>query len=69
MSAMEKRRLKIDLAELQEAFEFQSYDMQYYLDRKTGEVVLVSEEETSLLETFLEGVYCLFPQKGRFQGS
>lgn len=54
MSAMEKRRLKIDLAELQEAFEFQSYEMQYYLDRETGEVVLLSEEESSLLEAFLE---------------
>ena len=52
---MEKKKtLKIDLDELYDAMENSSYDVEYYLDLETGEILFVSEgmddEETGKLK-------------------
>ena len=52
---MEKKRtLKIDLDELYDAMENSSYEVEYYLDLETGEILFVSEgmddEETGKLK-------------------
>lgn len=47
---MKKRRLSIDLNELQFAYESHSYEMTHYLDKETGDILLVSEDARSLLE-------------------
>jgi len=39
----EKRALKIDLEELCLAMENNSYDLDYYLDLETGEVIFISD--------------------------
>ena len=57
---MEKRKtLKIDLDELCEAMEDNSYENEYFLDLETGEILFVSEymddEETNELKDRLEG--------------
>ena len=55
---MEKKALKIDLDELCEAMEDSSYEREYYLDLKTGEVLFVSDytddEETEKLKDRVE---------------
>jgi hypothetical protein len=56
---MEKKRtLKIDLDELYDAMENSSYEVEYYLDLKTGEILFVSEgmddEETGKLKNQIE---------------
>ena len=47
-----KRKLKIDLMDLESAFEHHDFSMEmdYFLDLETGEVVLVTGEERRLLE-------------------
>ena len=57
---MEKKRtLKIDLDELYDAMENSSYEVEYYLDLETGEILFVSEgmddEETGKLKIQIEG--------------
>lgn len=37
-----RRKLKIDLSELEEAFENASWEAEYYLDIETGEIILIS---------------------------
>ena len=56
---MEKKRtLKIDLDELYDARENSSYEVEYYLDLETGEILFVSEgmddEETGKLKNQIE---------------
>ena len=56
---MEKKRtLKIDLDELCDAMENSSYEVEYYLDLKSGEILFVSEgmddEETGKLKNPIE---------------
>jgi hypothetical protein len=51
------RRLHVDLAELEVAFESGSGLENYYLDTETGEVVMVTDEEHSELEKLYEHVY------------
>ena len=56
---MEKKKtLKIDLDELYDAMENSSYEAEYYLDLKTGEILFVSEdmddEETGKLKNQIE---------------
>ena len=55
---MEKKALKINLDELCEAMEDSSYEREYYLDLKTGEVLFVSDytddEETGELKDRIE---------------
>jgi Uncharacterised protein family (UPF0158). len=51
------RQLNIDLSELEMAFESGSEMISYYLDIETGEVVNISEEESSLLEIIYESYY------------
>ena len=55
---MEKKALKINLDELCEAMEDSSYEREYYLDLKTGEVLFVSDytddEETGKLKDRIE---------------
>lgn len=51
------RQLKIDLSELEVAFDSGSEMISYYLDLETGEVITVSDEERSLLESIYEPYY------------
>ena len=56
---MEKKKtLKIDLDELYDAMENSSYEVEYYLDLETGEILFVSEgmddEETGKLKNQIE---------------
>ena len=44
------RQLKIDLSELEMAFDSGSELISYYLDIETGEVISISDEERGLLE-------------------
>ncbi len=49
------KKLKIDLSELEEAFETdESSGMEYYLDQETGEVVLITEDDRWALRSFFE---------------
>jgi len=56
-----KKTLKIDLDELCSAMENSSYEHNYYLDLKTGEIVLISDymddEETEKLKARIEEDY------------
>ncbi len=45
------RQLKIDLSELEMAFDSYGKMISYYLDLETGEVISVSDEESGLLES------------------
>jgi hypothetical protein len=48
-----KRKVKVDMSELELAFEYQHenlLDYQYFLDLETGEVVMTSMEDRDLLE-------------------
>jgi hypothetical protein len=51
------RQLKIDLSELELAFDSGSQMISYYLDLETGEVISVSDEERGLLERIYESYY------------
>ena len=56
---MEKKKtLKIDLDELYDAMENSSYEVEYYLDLGTGEILFVSEDmddaETGKLKNQIE---------------
>ncbi len=44
-------RLQIDLLELEVAFDKSSLDMSYYLDLKTGRVILVTSEARRIVES------------------
>ena len=48
------RKLKIDLGELAFAFENASWEHANYLDRETGEIILVTRETRALVEAALE---------------
>jgi hypothetical protein len=48
------RQLKIELSELEMAFESGSEMISYYLDIETGEILSVSDEERDLLESIYE---------------
>jgi len=51
------RQLKIDLSELELAFDSGSEMISYYLDLETGGVISVRNEERSLLESIYESYY------------
>ncbi len=51
------RQLKIDLSELELAFDNGSEMISYYLDLETGEVISISDEERGLLESIYESYY------------
>ena len=51
------RQLKIDLSELELAFDSGSEMISYFLDLETGEVISVSDEERGLLESIYESYY------------
>jgi len=68
---MEKKTLHVDLGELCNAMDNSSYENQYYLDLKTGEILFISEymddEETSKLKDQIEEEfdrYELIPRGG-----
>ena len=73
---MEKKKtLKIDLHELYDAMENSSYEVEYYLDLETGEILFVSEgmddEETGKLKNQIEeelGRYELIPKAESYEG-
>jgi hypothetical protein len=51
------RQLKIDLSELEMAFDSGSEIISYYLDIETGVVISVSDEERGMLESIYESFY------------
>jgi sensor histidine kinase YesM len=51
------RQLKIDLSELEMAFDSYGEMISYYLDLETGEVISVSDEEGGLLESIYQSYY------------
>lgn len=51
------RQLKIDLSELELAFDSGSEMISYYLDLETGEVISVRDEERGLLVSIYESYY------------
>ena len=48
------RRLKVDLSELEAAFDDTSWERSYYLDLETGETVMVTDETRQQLERIYE---------------
>ena len=54
---MDKRRLSVDLDDLQEAFESASDTMRYYLDVETGQIVLTTEDSRIELEQIYKQIY------------
>ncbi len=48
------RRLEVDLSELEIAFDDSSWEHSYYLDRETGEVVMVTDEISHQVEHIYE---------------
>ena len=42
-----RRKLRIDLAALEDAFENASWEAEYYLDRETGDIILISSMITT----------------------
>ena len=73
---MEKKKtLKIGLDELYDAMENSSYEVEYYLDLETGEILFVSEgmddEETGKLKNQIEEEldrYELIPKAESYEG-
>ena len=73
---MEKKKtLKIDLDELYDAMENSSYEVEYYLDLETGEILFVSEDmddvETVKMKNQIEeelGRYELIPKAESYEG-
>lgn len=54
---MMKRRLDIDLGELELALQTDSYEMHYYLDLETGEILLIMDEFRHELERIYGEIY------------
>ena len=73
---MEKKKtLKIGLDELYDAMENNSYEVEYYLDLETGEILFVSEDmddvETVKMKNQIEeelGRYELIPKAESYEG-
>lgn len=68
------KRLEIDWLELESAFETQSWEISYYLDKETGRVLMVTEEANRQLER-IDDLYNLLQEAtqgrgafGRFKG-
>jgi len=59
-----KRKLKVNIGELMIALDNNSWEMNYYLDLETGEVVSVSEETSSALQGILEQAGAETPLNG-----
>ena len=51
------RQLKIDLSELELAFDSHLAELSYYMDTETGEILMVRDEERSLREHIYESYY------------
>ena len=51
------RQLKIDLSELELAFDSGSEMISFYLDLETGEVISISDEERGLMVRIYEPYY------------
>ncbi|MDY6873145.1 MAG: UPF0158 family protein [Chloroflexota bacterium] len=51
------RQLKIDLSELERAFEYGSYEIFFYLDLENGDIITVSEEAFDRVENFYAVYY------------
>ena len=54
---MARRRLAIDLDDLQSAFESASDTIRYYLDSETGQIVLTTDDSRMELERIYDGLY------------
>ena len=48
------RRLRVDLSELEVAFDDASWERSYYLDLETGQVVWITQETHRQLESIYE---------------
>jgi hypothetical protein len=51
-----KRRLKIDLAELAEAFEYNDFGVRCYLDKVSGDILRVTDEANRVVEDIHEAL-------------
>ncbi|MEW6716679.1 MAG: UPF0158 family protein [Chloroflexota bacterium] len=51
------RQLKIDLSELELAFDSASEMISYYLDTETGEIITITDDERRTLEMLYESYY------------
>jgi hypothetical protein len=52
-----KRKLNVDLEELELALQMDSYEMRHYLDLETGEIIPIMEDVASELETIYDEIY------------
>jgi hypothetical protein len=52
-----KRRLSVDLEELEMALQTDSYEMRHYLDLETGEILLIMDESSRELERIYGDIY------------
>jgi hypothetical protein len=51
------RKLRIDLSDLEIAFDSGSEMISYYLDKETGEIINITDDERRLLESIYESYY------------
>jgi hypothetical protein len=52
-----KRKLKVDMVELDAALQTNSYEMRYYLDLETGHIVMITQEISWELERIYDEIY------------
>jgi len=52
-----KRKLNVDLGDLELALQTDSYEMHYYLDLETGEIILIMDEFRRELERIYDEIY------------
>jgi hypothetical protein len=52
-----KRKVKVDMMELDAALQSSSYEMRYYLDLETGRIVLITGEMSRKLDRIYEEIY------------
>lgn len=52
-----KRKVKVDMVELAAALDMNSYEMRYYLDLETGEVLVVPDYTARDLEEIYDEIY------------
>lgn len=52
-----KRKLRVDMAELDAALQTDSYEMRHYLDLETGRIVMITDEMSRKLERIYDEIY------------
>lgn len=59
----EKRKVKVDWSALEEGFEFGSWEVSYYLDLRTGKVLLITEDTRSKMNDIEESLPDASPEE------